>query len=295
MKKKILIIGSSGMLGSALCKILNGEHHIFGIDLKKPQKTTNFFKCDITKFKDTREIFLKVMPDIVIHTAAFTDVDGCEKNVKVAKRINIQGTINVVRAVNFSNSFLFFISTDYVFDGKKKRAYRENDRPRPLNTYGKTKLEAEQFIQNNLDNYFIIRTSWLYGKGGKNFVDTIIDVSRKKHLLEVVNDQIGSPTYVVDLAYALREIVKKPDSFFVRYAGIYHITNSEKCSWYEFAKEIIRLKRLKVKIVPIKSKDLDRPAKRPKNSTLDNSKFNRLINKPMRSWKKAIVEYLNVR
>lgn len=291
-KKKIIITGSSGMLGSVLCNSLNRDYQVFGIDLENRNRFNNFLKCDITKPHVVRKIFLNILPDIVIHTAAYTDVDGCEINKQKAKNINTQGSVNITKACRHFGCVLFFISTDYVFSGRKKGPYSEKDRPFPSNVYGRTKLDAERFIQKTSDKYFIIRTSWLYGTGGKNFVNTIIDISKEKSLLKVVDDQIGGPTYVIDLTKALKVLIKKVGSFPKKYSGIYNITNSGRCSWYELTKEIAKSNGLQVQIIPIRSRCLKRVAKRPKNSLLDNSKFNRLTHEPMRNWEEALREYI---
>lgn len=280
------------MLGRALCDKLAKEYLVFGLDLENRINLGWFLKCDITNRKEVKKVFSNTSPDIVIHTAAYTDVDGCEIDKEKSKVLNVQGTVNIAKACRISNAVLFFISTDYVFNGRKKNPYRESDTPFPLNVYGKAKLEAEEFIGHNLSKYFIIRSSWLYGTGGKNFVDTVRAAAQSKPLLEVVDDQIGAPTYVVDLAEAIKDLINMIKAYPAKYSGIYHITNSGRCSWYQFAKEIVKLSKLKVKIVPIKSSQLNRPAQRPKNSLLSNSKFNRLTHKPMRHWKKALSQYL---
>lgn len=294
MKKKVLVTGSSGMLGRALCDVLSRCYQVFGMDLENRINLCQFLKCDITRRQEVDRVFSGVYPDAVIHTAAYTDVDGCEINKEKADSVNRQGALNIATACRKSGAALFFISTDYVFDGKKKGPYRESDMPSPLNIYGRTKLEAEEFIRNSLPRYFIIRTSWLYGASGKNFVDTIRAAAQSKPLLKVVDDQIGGPTYVSDLAEAIKNLLNRVKASAAKYSGIYHITNSGKCSWYRLAGEIARLNNLTAKIVPIKSSQLCRPAQRPKNSLLNNSKFNRLVHKPMRHWKKALTAYLKI-
>lgn len=293
LKPKIIVTGSSGMLGRILCKKLAKEYRVFGLDLENRIGLSQFLKCDITKQEEVDGVFSSIDHDIIIHTAAFADVDGCEIDKEKAKAVNTQGTINIAKIARESGAMLFFISTDYVFNGKKKGAWRENDLTCPLSIYGESKLSAEEFIRQNLEEYFIIRTSWLYGAGGKNFVDTIRVAAQSKPLLKVVDDQTGGPTYVVDLAEAIKNLIKKVKPCPKKYEGIYHITNSGSCSWYEFAKEIIRLSKLRAEIVPIKSSQLDRPAKRPLNSLLSNAKYNRFIRKPMRHWKKALGAYLS--
>ncbi|MEW6407079.1 MAG: dTDP-4-dehydrorhamnose reductase [Patescibacteria group bacterium] len=278
--QKILITGSEGMLGQAICAALKNKYRIYKSTLKS---------LDITK-KDL--VFKKIKnfrPDFIIHAAAYTDVDGCELNPKKAFLVNVKGTENIVDACKKYDIKLIFISTDYVFNGKKKSAYVETDIVCPLNIYGSSKFEAERIIEQKLEKFYLIRTSWLYGKGGKNFVDTIIAKAKKEKTLSVVSDQIGAPTYAKDLAYAILRILD-----FNIYApyGIYNITNDGSCSWFEFAKEIIKIKRIKAKVLPILSKDLTRPAKRPNMSLLDNSKFNKFCDLSSRPYKNALCDYI---
>jgi dTDP-4-dehydrorhamnose reductase len=289
---KVLITGSSGMLGRALCDVFERDYQVFGLDLENRDKLKNFYLCDITELSQVKKAVLTAASDIIIHTAAYADVDGCEKNSAIAKAVNTRGAVNIAKISKEIGAALFFISTDYVFNGKKKTPYRESDKPSPLNIYGKSKLAAEEFIRRNLSAHFIIRTSWLYGAGGKNFVDTIINSAKANSELKVVDDQTGGPTYVTDLAGALKALVNKIKTAPKKYAGIYNITNSGKCSWYEFAKTILKIKNIEIRITPLKSFRLTRPAKRPENSLLNNSKFNRLTHKPMRRWKKALCAYL---
>ena len=200
---------------------------------------------------------------------------------------------------------LIYISTDFVFDGKKKKPYKETDRTGPLNVYGDSKLKGEAAVKKAAKRYLILRTSWLYGKHGKNFVDTIIGKAKTVKVIKVVDDQVGSPTYTKDLAKAIHVLIhrvggdvgsnasparwaSKPR----RWAGIYHISNSGSVSWFDYAKEILRLAGSKTKVVPISSRELARPARRPTMSVLDNSKFNRFTGYKMRHWRKALKEYV---
>ncbi|PIQ89382.1 MAG: dTDP-4-dehydrorhamnose reductase [Candidatus Omnitrophica bacterium CG11_big_fil_rev_8_21_14_0_20_42_13] len=291
-KQKVIVTGSSGMLGRALCGVLDKDYQVFGIDLENRSGFKKFVKCDITKRNEVRKVFSAHHPDVVVHAAAFTDVDACESRRKKAKLINTGGTINLARIAGKMGSIFVFLSTDYVFDGRKKRPYLESDKPRPLNFYGRTKLLAENFIRRNLDKYFIIRTTWLYGKGGKNFINTVIKLSRDRRMIKIVDDQKGAPTNVMDLAESIGRLLEKAVARPQQYKGIYNITNSGSCSWYSMAKEIVKKMNLGVKTEPIKSKELKRPAKRPLNSVLNNNKFKRLVKKPMRNWKDALSAYL---
>lgn len=302
MKPRVLIVGSSGMLGCDLFSELRKSHEVYGADLVPSSQllVVRSLKCDITSKKSISDVFSKVKPDVVIHAAAWTDVDGCELDPKKAYRINRDGTANVALACKNHKSALIYISTDFVFNGKKKTSYRESDRPAPLGVYADSKLAGELEIKDILTNYFIIRTSWLYGKRGKNFVDTIIDKAKAGPILKVVDDQVGSPTYTKDLAEALHALL---DRIFTKNEkrttndarGIYHISNSGAVSWYEYAKAILQMAGVKTKVVPISSKELARPAKRPAMSMLDCSKFSKFTGFKMRNWKTALKEYLMTR
>lgn len=298
MKKRVLITGSSGMLGIDLCHELRKDYEICGVDLVNSPRSIGhrFWKGDITNKKNITDVITKAKPDFVVHTAALTDVDGCERNRSKAYKVNAQGAANVALACKKINVPLIYISTDFVFDGKKRRSYKETDKPYPLSIYADSKLKGEGAVRKTLKNYFILRTSWLYGKHGKNFVDTIFAKARTEKILKVVDDQTGCPTYTKDLAKAihvlLNRVLRGPGSG-VRGQGIYHVSNSGGVSWYKYAKEILRLAGSKAKVVPISSKELDRPAERPAMSILDNNKFKRFTGYAMRGWKAALKDYLS--
>lgn len=296
-RHKVLIIGSSGMLGIDLWQELRKDYEVAGADIAHgPQLTAHrSYKIDITDKNSVLNVVTKVQPDIVVHTAAYTDVDGCERDPEKAYKVNSAGTRSVALACRKIAALLVYISTDFVFNGKKRSPYKENDKPAPLSVYGDSKLKGEGAVKNILKNYFILRTSWLYGKYGKNFVDTIIAKGREGNTLRVVDDQIGSPTYTKDLAKAIHALL---DKFFTPYAlrstqyGIYHVTNSGAVSWFTYAKEILRLANIKTRVFPISSKELDRPAKRPAMSILNNSKFIEFTSYRMRNWKGALKSYV---
>jgi len=231
---------------------------------------------DITDRHAVMKFIARERPAIVINAAAYTDVDGCEDNRTYAFRVNGNGPGNLAEACREVNAILVHVSTDYIFDGTQKE-YCEADRPNPINVYGESKLLGEVSIAKNLENYRIIRTSWLYGRHGKNFVDTILALSHQMPTVRVVNDQIGKPTYAVDLANTVPEIIGYTP-------GIYHITNDGTCSWYEFACTFIP------NAVPCLSQDFPRKAKRPANSVLVNTKTS-----PLRHWKEAVQEYIQTK
>ncbi len=277
---KVLVTGARGQLGTDLVDVLIRENDVFGFSHQE---------LDITKPHKVLKIVNEIKPDIVIHSAAYTDVDGCELNPEKAYRVNALGTKNVALACQESEIPLVYISTDYVFDGIKSQPYLESDVVNPINVYGKSKLEGEKFVQSLLKKFFIIRTSWLYGKRGRNFVKTILNLAQNQRELKIVNDQVGSPTYTLDLAQKISELIEFP------YYGIYHITNQGFCSWFEFAREIIGGLSLKgIRIIPIESRELNRPARRPSYSVLENYSL-KLKGLPLlRDWKSALKEFLSV-
>ncbi|MFH1338466.1 MAG: dTDP-4-dehydrorhamnose reductase [Candidatus Omnitrophota bacterium] len=281
------------MLGSKLCEALADEYEAFGLDLLKPQLSTlnpqHFIQCDITDKDKVAASINKVKPDLIIHAAAYTDVDGCELNPEKAFAVNAKGTENIAQAAKESDAALFYISTDYVFDGKKDKPYTEADAPNPINIYGKSKLEGEKAVRSLLDKYFILRTSWLFGPGGKNFVTTILNKAGESRELRVVDDQIGSPTYTLDLADAVKNLLSM---LAANLYGIYHITNGGGCSWCEFAKKIVLLSNLKTQILPITSEESNRPAPRPKMSLLDNSKLIVTFKLRLRPWQEALRDFM---
>ncbi|MFH1093784.1 MAG: dTDP-4-dehydrorhamnose reductase [Candidatus Omnitrophota bacterium] len=295
-KKRILITGINGMLGQDLAPVLESQYGIIGIDVQNLGDSNYvFFCCDITDVKGLKKVFQENNPWLVIHTAAFTDVDGCEKYPEKAEAINVQGTKNIVGLCRGHKTKLIYISTDYVFNGEKSCAYTENDATSPLNVYGRTKLLGEEAVLAGLSDGVIVRTSWLFGKGGKNFVNTIIAKSAEGDALKVVNDQRGSPTYTVSLAQALKRLIN--EVFVSSHAGgkygIYHVSNSKSCTWYEFAKTIIDLCNINVDVLPVESTQFIRPAKRPGRSILDNSRYEQVTKNRLCTWRQALQSYLS--
>ena len=280
-RRKILVTGSSGMLGVDLCGELSENYEVIGLDL--PNRPS-FLECDITDKDKAVKSILNEKPDLVIHAAAWTDVDGCEREPNKARKVNEEGTHNVSTAARELNVPLVYISTDFVFDGNKRTAYTEKDAPGALNVYGKSKLEGEKVVQA-LDKYMIVRSGWLYGSNGKNFVDAILRKAGKEKEVEVVNDQIGVPTYTKDFAKAINRLLSA--------RGIYHVSNKGATSWFDYAKEILKIAGINgVKLIPITSSQLGRLAKRPAFSVLDNTKFEKATNFIMRPWQEALKDYM---
>lgn len=274
---RIVVTGSDGMLGCDLTLRLRGRHSVIGVDIDD---------IDIVN-KDVIDYLIGLKPDFIFHLAAYTNVDKAESERERAHNINVCGTENIVNACKRLNIPLVFISTDYVFDGKKETSYNVNDNPDPINFYGETKKGGEEIITTMLKRYFIVRSSWLFGRNGKNFVKTITSLAQSKENIQVVDDQCGSPTYTRDIVVSLEKFLSS-EKF-----GIYHITNSGTCSWCDFAKKIVLLSGKKTAIIPIKSENLTRAAKRPRNSVLNNSLFEARFNYRMPTWEDALERYLS--
>ena len=270
---KVLVTGANGMLGQDLCPILedNGYEVI----------ETDIQNLDITNSKMVEKVFLEEKPDYVIHCAAYTNVDKAEEDLETARLINAKGTENIAKACKNIDAALVYISTDYVFNGNGDKPYLPADKTAPLNNYGLTKLEGEEAVKNILGKYYICRTSWLYGHHGKNFVETMISLADKPEL-KVVDDQVGCPTWTVELANAIVKIIEnKP-------FGIYHTCGSNSTSWYGFAKEIFSQMGLNVNLKPCATDEFPRPAKRPAYSIMENKGI-------CRDWKCALKDYLALR
>ncbi len=307
---KILVTGANGMLGQDLCPILE-DVGAFVIE-------TDVDTLDITKSDEVEQALTDIHPDMVIHCAAYTNVDKAEEDVETATLINVTGTENIAKTCGKLDIPLIYISTDYVFDGTKTEPYTPDDKPNPLSVYGKTKLLGEEAIKKYCEKYYIARTSWLYGHHGKNFVETMIKLggvkpvsacdsktSRAEHndtavtteagakgveqseiaqavpIISVVDDQIGCPTWTVELANGILRLLQKP-------YGTYHVCGTGSTSWYGFAKEIFEQSNLKVNLKPCTTEEFPRPAKRPKYSVMENEKI-------CRNWQAALHDYLELR
>jgi dTDP-4-dehydrorhamnose reductase len=224
----------------------------------------------------------------LLNAAAYTDVDGCESKKETAFAVNAEGARNVALACAAIGGRMIHLSTDYVFDGSSRTPYREEDLPNPLNVYGASKLQGERFIQEILESHLIVRTEWLYGRHGKNFVDTILRHAEQQKEIRVVDDQRGSPTFAKDLSFALERLIE------IKAGGILHVTNSGSCTWFEIARQILRDKGYDhVQVIPISSEELARPAKRPANSVMDCRRYEKLTGRMMRTWQEALQEYLS--
>jgi dTDP-4-dehydrorhamnose reductase len=271
---KIAVVGAKGMLGTDLVLALEKtQHKVVAYD---------FGDIDITK-KDSLDKLQLKKPDIVINCAAYTSVDLAESEKEKCFAVNVTGAKNLALVCKEINSVLVHISTDYVFDGKKD-SYNETDKKNPINYYGLCKSLGEDEVIKTLKEHYIVRTSWLFGKNGKNFVQTIRKLAAEKSEIKSVTDQTAHPTYTVDLAAQIIYVIENKKPF-----GVYHCTNSGVCNRFLFAKEIVLLLGFNCEVVPCTSEEFPSVAKRPAFSTLNNNKL-----PEARSWKKALAEYLGV-
>ena len=275
---KIIITGAQGQLGQELVKQLDKKYEY---DVIKTDRDT----LDITNIENVNTFILERNPDVVINCAAHTAVDLCETDIKNAYKINAIGPRNLAIVCEKIGAKLVQVSTDYVFDGNGTRPYREDDITCPNSVYGTSKLMGENFVREFCSKYFIVRTAWLYGEGN-NFVRTMLRLSETNSELNVVNDQIGSPTSTVDLAKAIIDLIHK------EHYGIYHGTCEGQCSWYDFAKKIFEIKNIDIKVNPVTSDEFKRPAPRPKYSVLDNFMLKLVELNSFRKWEDSLEEYL---
>ena len=276
---KILITGSNGMLGHDLIEALKDNHELV---------LTTSRTLDITDKEQVFDFISQNKPDIVINSAAYTDVDGCEENQDLAYSINGEGVKNLAFACREADSALLHISTDYIFNGENTRPWVEDDEIGPISVYGKSKLKGEQAILEILDKFFIVRTAWLYGVNGRNFPKTMLELAENHSQITVVYDEVGTPTYTPDLAKAISQLIE------TEHYGIYHITNSGSCSWCEFASYIFEITGTDVKVIPVTASEFARPAPRPHYSVLENKNWISKGFKPLRSYKDAIKEYVEL-
>jgi dTDP-4-dehydrorhamnose reductase len=285
--RRILVIGAKGMLGRDLVEILRSssrvdqrlDWEVFGWDIEE---------IDIQEEKNTVTKIESLRPNIVINIAAYTNVDGCESHDEKAFAINAEGMRHVALGALRCRAKVVYLSTDYIFDGKKREPYLEDDPPHPLSVYGRSKLRGEQYVQEMVEDALIVRTQWLYGKYGNNFVASVLRQAREKKVLSIVNDQVGSPTYTIDLSRAISVLIQCDAR------GVFHVANSDLCTWFAFGQEILKLSGMEgVRIVPISSEELGRPATRPLYSVLNTEKLKRETGMTLRPWSEALKEYLS--
>ncbi len=276
---KILVLGHKGMLGTALMQRLGPGHTLAGKDLED---------FDITSPASCRELIAAEKPDVVVNAAAYTNVDGAEEDEGRCFAVNAEGVRNVAAACRERALKIVHFSTDYVFDGAQATPYTEDDPPAPRGVYARSKAAGEAYLREGSDNYLLIRTAWLYGPAGRNFVKTILEKALHNPHLRVVDDQVGSPTYTLDLAGAVNVLLEQ------KQRGIFHVTNRGSCSWYEFTRKILDCARFAaVSVAPIKTTDLNLPAPRPSYSVLSTAKFTAATGKTLRFWPLALEDFLD--
>jgi len=275
---KVLVTGTKGQLGYDVVNELEKRGHTaIAVDIEE---------MDITDAVSVEKVITEAEVDAVIHCAAYTAVDVAEDNVELCRRVNAEGTENIAKVCKKLDLKMIYISTDYVFDGEGERPWEPDDERHPLNVYGQTKYEGELAVEKYLEKYFIVRIAWVFGVNGKNFIKTMLKLSETHEELNVVDDQVGSPTYTYDLAVLLVDMAES-DKY-----GRYHATNEGLCTWYQFAKEIFRQAGVEVKVNPVTSDMFPAKAKRPKNSRMSKEKLDVNGFHRLPTWQNALERYL---
>lgn len=275
---KLLVTGAGGMLGQALSACLKSRgHNVIAVPKER---------LDVTNYSQCLEFIEEQKPDLIVHCGAYTKVDQAESEPNLAYHINGYGTENLAVACNIFNKPMLYFSSDYVFDGEQNQPYTPWDATRPISIYGKSKLAGEKAVQRHLQRFYIVRTSWLYGPNGKNFVDTISSMANDRKTLRVVSDQIGTPTCTLSLSETVADLITTG-----RW-GVYHGTDDGITSWYEFAKEILRDRDNE--IIPIATNEMPRPATRPKYSVLDKTTLISTIGRELPPWQESLKTYMQM-
>ncbi|MDA2651556.1 dTDP-4-dehydrorhamnose reductase [Bacillus cereus] len=275
---KVLVTGAQGQLGQDVVSLLKEQTwEVFGFGREE---------LNITDEKQVSEKVLLIQPDIIIHTAAYTQVDQAESDEEAAFKVNAEGTKYLAQAAEAVGAKFCYVSTDYVFDGTKDTPYKADDQTNPQTVYGKSKLVGEQYTQEYCSKSYIVRTSWVFGLYGNNFVKTMLRLAEENKELGIVHDQVGSPTYTTDLARFIISLVQT-DKY-----GVYHGSNSGVCSWYEFAKEIFKQSNIEIVVNPLKTEDFPRPAARPKYSVLNKGMIEENGFESLQNWKEALKDFL---
>ncbi|NEW07095.1 dTDP-4-dehydrorhamnose reductase [Paenibacillus sp. SYP-B3998] len=274
---RILVTGAYGQLGQDVVKLLAAKHEVHGLGREQ---------LDITNENQCFEVLSTLKPDVIIHSAAYTAVDLAETEEDLAYKINAFGTRNLAVAAEKIGAKLCYISTDYVFDGTAVTPYREYDNTNPQSVYGKSKRAGEQLVQTLSSNYFIVRTSWVYGLHGANFVKTMLKLAQDRDTIKVVSDQIGSPTYTVDIALFLEQLIQTE-----RY-GIYHASNAGVCSWFDFARAIFEESGTTIKLEPCSTEEFPLPAPRPRFSAMEHLAIRANGFEDLRPWREGLRAFL---
>ncbi|MGN0422249.1 MAG: dTDP-4-dehydrorhamnose reductase [Lachnospiraceae bacterium] len=277
---KVLVTGVKGQLGYDVVNELEKRGHTaVGTDVDN---------MDITNPELVEKTLNEVRPDAVIHCAAYTAVDAAEDNVELCRKINAEGTKNIAVVCEKLDIKMMYISTDYVFNGEGENFWEPDDVREPLNVYGQTKYEGELEVEKHVEKFFIVRIAWVFGVNGKNFIKTMLRLGENNKTVNVVNDQVGSPTYTYDLARLLVDMIETE-----KY-GRYHATNEGLCTWYEFAKEIFRQAGMDVEVRPVTSDEFPSKAKRPHNSRISKDKLTEAGFERLPAWQDALERYLSV-
>jgi len=278
----VLITGANGQLGQALQSISGNFPEIDFVFCTSSE-------LDITKKEQCYTVFDKFKPNYCINAAAYTAVDKAESEPEKAQLINVVGAQNLATVCKENNTVLLHVSTDFVFDGNKTTPYTELDIPNPTGVYGQTKLDGEKAIEAAIDTFYIIRTSWVYSQFAANFMKTMLRLASERDSLSVVSDQVGTPTNAVDLAECLIAIIKTDNNHLTsNNYGIYHFSNEGECSWYDFAKKIFEIKKIRIDLQSIPTSSYPTPAKRPKYSVLDKTKIKTVFGLDVKSWEKSL-------
>jgi len=277
---KIMVTGAAGQLGRAVCNRLG--------ELGIPYKSVDINDFDLTNECATRKAVADIAPECVIHCAAYTAVDRAETEKELCYKVNVLGTANVVKACMDSDARMMYISTEYVFDGKGDMPFEVDHPKSPLNIYGMTKAKGEDEVSTHLNKYFIVRISWLFGLMGNNFVKTMLSLGQQRESMQMVTDQIGSPTFAEDLAILLSDMIQ------TNHYGIYHATNEGFCSRYEFASNIMQQANMPCRLDKILTSDYPTPASRPLNSKLSKRSLDKYGFNHLPSWQDALKRYLEM-
>jgi dTDP-4-dehydrorhamnose reductase len=281
---RVLVTGKNGQLGRSINKLVSenkyDDEFVFvgrvELDVSREESIASYF--DHNNF------------DVIVNCAAYTAVDKAEEEIELANQVNHLAVKQLAEIAKVQQAKLIHISTDYVFDGKSDDPYKETDATNPINVYGKTKLKGEQAVQEVMQtNAIIIRTSWVYSEFGNNFVDTMLKLGKERDELNIVNDQIGSPTYATNLAKAILDIIKNNEFNIDKFeTGVYHYTAQENCSWYEFTKEIFKIAKITCKVRPIKTNQYPAPAKRPENTVMSKDKIVSIFGIVIADWTESV-------
>jgi dTDP-4-dehydrorhamnose reductase len=275
---KIFISGAEGALGTEMQSLLHKENIIF--------RATDINQLDITNFKKTNEVILNYRPDVILHFAAISNVDTCEKNKELAFRVNALSSLGLAIIARKINAKMLYVSSNFVFDGANEEAYTEYSPPNPINEYGRTKLLGEQYVKDICSRYFIVRTAWLFGRNSKTYISKFLVSENKPSAIDAVCDQFGSFTYTVDLAEAIFQLIKSENY------GTYHIVNRDSGSWLDFILKAKETMKFKTEINPVKTEELKLPAPRPRFAPLESHSYEFLFGKTIRSWEEALSAFI---